>query len=358
MGKTITPEQQFELAKYLGPSGATLSDRFMNTTGISLAQEMQSRAGVGLDQMIKQVVGGFQGSQHAAAKEFVKLGLADKGDFETTKTGSIKGLKPGRHIKDWRLAMHDPDRYVYEKLIPALERAGITSPEDQIAYSRRLFTSSKAADVVAKLIQQRQSFANHAKLYGKAQGLNAIETNQRDPFVALNSLSTSLSNFAGTLTSPVMQDAAGVLSDFSSRVGKWASELSDWQKNNPTAAKVVGGGAAVVGAGVGGFLTYNLVSGLMSGFGLSASAVALDGSAAALTAAAAALGGGNLPGLPGGGSPAGKPPGSKMPFVPLVTATTLPLFLGGDAAENQKGSLADSVARQTAEWRHRTSPTR
>jgi hypothetical protein len=40
-----------------------------------------------------------------------------------------------------------------------------------------------------------------------------------------------------------------------------------------------------------------------------------------------------------------------MPFVPLVTATALPLFLGGDVAENQKGSLADSVARQTAEWR-------
>jgi hypothetical protein len=312
MGKTITPEQQFEMAKYFGASGATLSDRFVNTTGISLVQEMQSRAAVGTDQLIKQVVGGFQGSQHSAAKEFVKLGLADKDDFEKTKTGEIKGLKPGHHVKNWRKAMTDPDKYVYEDVLPALEKAGITKQEDQIAYGRRLFTSGRAADVFAKLVQQRQSFDNHAKLYEKAQGIDAGDTNAKDPFVALNSLSTSLKNFAGTMTSPVMENAATTLSGMAGSIGAWAQSLAEFQKNNPTLAKAAGAGAIVTGAGVGGAATYGLISSLMNGFGLKASAVALDGSAAALTAAAARLGGGSLPSLPGG---KGAPPAPKGPSI-------------------------------------------
>jgi hypothetical protein len=131
-----------------------------------------------------------------------------------------------------------------------------------------------------------------------------------------------------------------------SSFGGWAESLSAWQKNNPMTAKVAGAGAVAAGVGVGGVLTYNLVSGLMSGFGLSASAVALDGSAAALTAAAAALGGG---GVVNDAAGAGKT-SRKMPFVPFLTATTLPLVLGGDVAENQKRLLADSVAAQTAKW--------
>lgn len=309
MGKTITPEQQYEFAKYTKASGATLSDRFKMTTGVSLAQELGgATTGVSIDQFVKQITGGFQGNLHSAAKEFVALGLADKGDFETTKTGEIKGLKPGRHVKGAALAQTDPDKYVYDYILPALEKAGITDQNAQIAQVRRMFPSGRAADVVSKLITQRNSFENHAKLYGAAQGLTAIGNNQSDPFVALNSLTTSLSNFAGTLTSPMMAGAASALSSMASSFGSWGESLSNWQKNNPTTAKVAGAGAIAAGAVGGGVLTYNLVSGLMSGFGLSASAVALDGSAAALTAAAAALGGkgivGDLAGKVGAGKTA------------------------------------------------------
>ena len=39
MGQTVTPETQYELAKFLKASGANLSDRFKTTTALSLAQE-------------------------------------------------------------------------------------------------------------------------------------------------------------------------------------------------------------------------------------------------------------------------------------------------------------------------------
>lgn len=293
MGKTITPEQMFEFAKYTKASGTTLSDRFKFTTGVSLSQEMGgSTTGVSIDQFVKQITGGFQGSQHSAAKEFVALGLAKKSDFETTKTGAIKGLKHGRHVMGADLAQTDPDLYVSKYLLPALISHGYKDQNAQIQQVRRMFPSTRAADLVSKLITQAPSFANHAKLYESAQGLNAIDNNQTDAGVALNSLTTALNSFAGTLTSPIMQNAAGVLSSMATQIGGWSESLERWQKSNPLAAQIGGGAAIAGGVGLGGLMTYNLVSGLMGGFGLSASAVALDASAAALTSAAAALGGG------------------------------------------------------------------
>jgi hypothetical protein len=298
MGATITPEQQYEFAKYLKASGAGLSDRFKMTTGVSLSQELGgSTTGVGIDQFIKQVIGGFQGSQHAAAKSFVKLGLADKNDFEQTKTGEIKGFKPGRHVKGYKLAQSDPDRWIYEYYLPALKKAGITSEEDINSQIRRDFPSGRAADIVAKIINQRQSFENHAKLYGKAQGLDAVATNQNDPFVALDSMTTSLGNLAATLTSPAMKDAAGVMSSIATGLGSWGESLHNWQKDHPDLAR--GAAVGAIGAGVagGGVLTYSLFNGLMNGFGLKGSAAALDASAALLSEAALALNGGKVAGI-------------------------------------------------------------
>lgn len=69
----------------------------------------------------------------------------------------------------------------------------------------------------------------------------------------------------------------------------------DWVSNLPK--PVVAGGAVAAGVGAVGGAAW-LVSGLANGFGLSTSAVALDGSAAALTRAAIALGAGKAADLP------------------------------------------------------------
>ena len=285
MGKTITPEQQFDLATNFKASAATLSDRFKSTTGISLAQELRGmRAGVGVDQFVKQIVGGFQGNQHSAAKEFVALGLAKKDDFDLTKTGEIKGFKHGRHVLGSELAASDPDLWVYKYLMPALQKAGYKTQQDQINEVRRLFTSSRSADIVAKLIQQEQSFKNHAKLYEQAQGLNATDNNANDPFAALGSLTESLKTFAGTLASPMMEVAAQAMTNLAHRAAALAEGLSEWQKRNPQLAEMMATGTVVGGGGVAVGLTYGLLRGVFSGFGLKGSAAALSGSAAALDA--------------------------------------------------------------------------
>jgi hypothetical protein len=149
---------------------------------------------------------------------------------------------------------------------------------------------------VSKIITQRASFENHAMLYAQAKGLGAIGLNQSDPFVALNSLTTSLESFAGVVTSPIMEKAAGAMSTMASMIGHFGTELERFNKSYPIAAELAGGAAIAGGAYYGTKLTYGLVSGFLNGFGLKTSAAALDGSAAALTAAAEALGGAGVAG--------------------------------------------------------------
>lgn len=291
VGKTITPEQQYEFAKYAKASGVTLSDRFKMTTGVSLSQELGgSTTGQSIDQFVKQVVGGFQGQQHSAAKEFVDLGLANKEDFETTKTGEIKGMKPGRHVKGWKLAQTDPDRYVNEYIVPAMEAQGITSQEDQIAKVRRLFPAGRSADVVSKMITQRESFANHAKLYEQAQGLNAVSQNQTDPFVAMKSFSAAVENISGQLTAAPVAQFTEALNSATGAISGWAKSLSSWAEEHPTQAKIAGGAAIGGTVAAGGALTYGLIQALTGGGKqLAISAGLLDGAATALTGAATAL---------------------------------------------------------------------
>lgn len=296
MGKTITPENIFELAKYTKASGAGLSDRFLTTTGLSLAQEMGGMtAGAGVDQFVKQIVGGFQGQNHAAAKEFVRLGLAQKDDFQTTKTGEIKGMKSGRKVDAAALAQSDPDIWTYRYLLPALKKAGIVDQQDQIAEIRRLFPAVRAADFVTKLVTQRPSFENHARLYAGAQGIDERGApNRADPYVALDSLSKSLTNFAGAVTSPAMANVGETLSKIADGIGGLQQRVAEWARANPDLAPWVAGGAMAAGVGGAGLLSAKIISGLTSGFGLSASAAELSAAATALDAAAVKLGGGSV----------------------------------------------------------------
>jgi hypothetical protein len=305
MGATVTPEAMYEIAKYEKSSGVGLSDRFKFTTALSLAQEMGgSTTGQSIDQFVKQLVGGFQGNNHSAAKEFVRLGLANEDDFETTKTGEIKGYKAGRHLATAKLAQSDPDLWVSQVLIPALQAHGITDESDQIAEVRRLFPAGRAADLVSKLITQAPNFAAHAEKYGAAQGSGTVIDNiSQDPIASLNSLTDSMKNFGAVLTSPAMGLASKALSSFASDISGWAAGYANFAKVHPDIAAGIGAGLPAAGVAGG---TYLLWQGLAGGFGLKGSAVALDKSALELSAAAAALRGGGVGGGPGR-SPAGMP---------------------------------------------------
>lgn len=349
MGKTISPEQMYDFAKYVKASGVLLSDRFLATTGASLSQEMGgSTAGKSTDQFVKQLIGGFQGQQHAAAKEFVRLGLAKKDDFETTRSGEIKGMKGGHKVAGADLARSDPDLWVKKYLLPALATHGYTNLADQISEVRRLFPAGTAADLVSKMIQQAPSYANHAELYANAAGIDgALTALTDDPRAALAGLETSLESFGATLTSPIMTDAAHVMSSMAMTIGAWAKSLHEFDTAHPGWGKAIGGASIVGGVGVGALGTYGFVSGMMNGFGLKGSAAALDGAAASLDAAAARIGAGGAVSAAesaGGGAAAVRGLGFMSLFATNIAAP-IALAMLPDPVEESKAAAEANLKR-------------
>ncbi len=300
MGKTINPEQLFELLKFEKSSAATLSDKFQQGAAISLTQELGGQTtGQAIDQFVKQIIGGFQGNLHAAAKEFVALGLANADDFERTKTGSIKGMKSGHKVKGADLAQTDPDKWVHDFLVPALEAHGFNDLQSQIGEVRRLFPAGRAADLVSKLISQWENIQNHNKLAEQAQGLNT------DPFkdasASLAAFTQSVEDFGAVVAEPILQPLAEGARWLAQEVRGFSAIYDEIARENPIFAALLGGTglAAVSGGGLkaGQWALKNILGTVA----LDKSALALDGAAAALNGAAAALGAkGGLPGvLPG-----------------------------------------------------------
>jgi hypothetical protein len=100
MGKTITPEQQYEFAKYTKASGATLSDRFKITTGVLLAQEMGgATTGVSVDQLVKQVIGIRRRSRSFSLAWRITMTSNRLAPTMTYGTGGDKALVPSLSAK-------------------------------------------------------------------------------------------------------------------------------------------------------------------------------------------------------------------------------------------------------------------
>ncbi len=136
---------------------------------------------------------------------------------------------------------------------------------------------------------------------------------------------------------------------FLTQATNWLGQATQWlAEQNP---KVVGGAAAAAGLGglgLAGYTAYRFLNILTTGGGLTASAVALDGSAAALSAAAAKLAGGSIAGLPAGGKPAAAVKSSiwsKVPAVlPFVGAVGIgaAAYLGSEYLNDASGITRES----------------
>lgn len=296
MGSTITPESIYEMLKYSKTSGSRWSDRFAMTTAASLGQELGgSTAGNSIDIATKQIVGGMQ-NLHSKAKEFARIGLIDPKNLDVLKTGEVKGVRAGvKHaVKGDDLAASDLDLWVYKVLLPAMEKHGIKSEADQLSWVQKNFTGT-GANVVSKILTQRESFESHGRQYGEASGLAGVSLNRSDPTAGMGAVSKSLETFLGVLSSPMMVQAAHALDSISAGIGSFSLRIDEFNKAHPTIAKFeapVAAGVGLAGAGLASAAIYNALS---SGFGLKTSAAALDHSAILLDAAAIRLQGGTVP---------------------------------------------------------------
>lgn len=279
MDGTITPEGQYEVAKFARNAGARLSDRFMSTTAQSLVQEVGgSTAGTLIRDFYQHVIGGHM--THQGYKNLLAAGLIDPKDALKTKTGEIKGLKPGKHLADYQLAMTDPDKWIYN-VDDKLKKKGMSEEQRQAWWSSSF--DSGTADLAVKLTTQRKAFENHAELYDKAMGLDAWKLSAENMNAATGALKAAIENFTSTLT----KDTTKRIAQGESIGTTGVNAVTKFLEDHPTFTSIASPIATLASLAAGGTLSAKALIGagrFLSG----APAAATTVTAGAATKAAAA----------------------------------------------------------------------
>ncbi|VTZ27909.1 hypothetical protein MPC4_80152 [Methylocella tundrae] len=291
MGKTLRDEDVLEFAKMSKSAGLQLSDRFITTAALSLTQEMGGQqAGTALQQASKTLGGGGLANNHAAGKEWLRLGFLTDDDLDHTNNGEVKGLKAGHNLKDWRLGQTDPDLFLLQKLLPAMESAGITDPIEQNKEFERLFPGSRAANLFTHMLNQREGLANHARMYQSAAGIaGGADLLKNDPVAAATGATTASKNLFGAVAEPAMGPATVALTAFTSATAAATQALMDNAKKHPALASASGVAAAGAGALAGVAAGAGVLS-LVPGVGIVSGPVAVGAGALSAGLAATAVG--------------------------------------------------------------------
>ncbi|MCW2319167.1 hypothetical protein M2322_004736 [Rhodoblastus acidophilus] len=293
-------------------------EQFFRENLVRMSEGNASRLGNEVNQTLASLKGSMKKS---AGKWLVELGIAKASDMENMGGGAVR-FKNG--FEGSNLLETHQGQWARTVLKEAIEKKGILSddkvearmkmlrdqelranPNAQIdeLYLRHRATEglvsahlaksgfrSTVIDNLAHLIGNEHLLERDAQAMGQASGSKAGDRIAENPVATWKELTESLSTFATVVGSPAMQSVSSTLDGMSRGIASFSQSLAEWEKANPTLAKI-GSGGAIAGMGAGGAaLLYGAFNGLASGFGLKGSAVALDASAAALTAAAGRLG--------------------------------------------------------------------
>lgn len=355
-GAEMTPELIAQLAKYSRTTGKTLDQEGWRTL-LFLGEDYGSSAGVGLNQMIKQLTGERVQRKQLAAQ--IDYGIAGSKEITTGKVGGKQKTEiVSTGVQNEDLLRRDPASWIRQVLFPIMDKAKIDKT-DNVAVAKfagEITSDRTATDILTTLItnmgevQQRQKIAQDRGNVDLDAIMNDSLVNRWDDATTqLISAVGETANSFKTVLIPVLN----LVSDSARGIAAFLAG-NDGQGNPLVAATVAGGAAATA------FGAYKGGSMLMNGFGLQASAVALDGSAAALTRAAIALGGsGVAPDIPGG--PASNKPGKRGPnwgkiattagYVTLITGllTAVDMYANdGRASKKGEANVNDFMAMTDA----------
>jgi hypothetical protein len=194
-GDQLKPTDYFDMLRYGRQASSKISERFLMTTLATLGTEFGgSNIGTALSGFNQATVGNR--FTHTAAMGFVDMGLIPDESLALTKTGEIKGIKPGGHVKDWQLAQTDPDLWIKQDLLPALEAKGITSSDEIAARIGQLFSNRNAANLVTQIALQQQKLEKNATLWSDAQGLRATDLlGSKDATTAFSGVGNAVTRF-------------------------------------------------------------------------------------------------------------------------------------------------------------------
>ena len=233
MGKLLT------FAKNAKAGGAALDDKFLMSTVPALMQDLgHHQIGTALSSMVGQIIGG-RGTKKSAAYQ-QELGMRD-----------ARGRIPDA---DKKMITENPFEYVTKKLIPLLEKKGISPDDDTkvVEAMSKAFSNSRVGDLFTKMITQRGQYERKQEQYEKAPGLTAADSlKTRDPYVALGGVKAQATNLAAEAVKPYVPAATEAMNAAAKAISGTTSHLAE----NPETARAVTPVAAALGASLTAYLT-------------------------------------------------------------------------------------------------------
>lgn len=290
--------------KYGRSATAGWSDAFSYTILPTLIQEMKtaggSSGGAGgpgnaLMSAYAAVVGGT--IPQKSLKIWQKIGMLDPSKIVYDKVGSAKGVHPGGIMGSDEF-QSNPYLWVQKFLVPALQKAGYKTAEQEKQALQYLFPNRTAGFVMTQMATQGWKFERDRKLIGEAQGLGAYQQLlKNDPEMAQMALHKqweSLLAILGYQIMPVLIKGMLALIDVMRGLAHWIKEYPGLAKTLMYAlgglslAMAMGGSVLLL---KGAFMGLQLVMGVTGGAGLigkiGSLAMSLAGSKLGLAGAAA-----------------------------------------------------------------------
>lgn len=308
-GREMTPELIAQLAKYSRTTGKTLDQEGWRTL-LFLGEDYGSSAGVGLNQMVKQLTG--ERIQKKQLARLMELGLMGSKEVKSgTVGGKVKTETVATGTIEEALLRANPAKWVRDVLMPIMAREGIDATDNIQAakFAGQITSDRTATDILTTLITNMGEVMQRERLAKDRGDVNLDMILEESLIAQIDSTATQLTSAMGEVANSMKSMLIPALK----AVGSVAQSVAAFVAGDSGEGNVLGGATVAAGAGAVGFAGYKAFSTLMDGFGLKSSAVALDGSAAALTRAAIALGGA---GAVDGALPGGK----KKPRGPIARA--------------------------------------
>jgi hypothetical protein len=194
------------MSKQLKSAGATVSNRFLMTSGVSLGRDMgDEKAGNAIAMAMQQE----QQATKDAKGYGQSVGLRDKS---------------GKFI-DRGLMMSDPDLWAWKHFPGIMKKAKLDPDkhEDVNTFLNKAYSNQSSRNLFSKLMTQGDQYKAQAQTFGNAPGLKAAGSLQgRDPFVAYEAVFAQLRTLSAQ--APVMEAAAGALQQLNNalaNLNKW-----------------------------------------------------------------------------------------------------------------------------------------
>ena len=174
----VAARDYLQFIRQANPFATGFSNDFLYKIAPTLMQDMGgSRAGTAVTSFENTLVGGRM--TKAAKGLFQQFGLLDgNAAFSEGSAGTVQ-LK-GSRVKGSDLALSDPNRWVNEVLVPALDRHGFTTAKQQEEVMAKLFSNRNSQRIAVEFHVNQGRYAKDAGIIGQTENPFKAFDNMKD----------------------------------------------------------------------------------------------------------------------------------------------------------------------------------